>query len=107
VKQPLILASQYYLLLLLYNIAFTLTGTALVCMSAGHLTGAVFLCGKVLGFAGATGLYHFSAQPSYFYFRNAGYDMKTIIAIAFTIDIIACFLIIAIVAILLSWIHLF
>jgi hypothetical protein len=102
-KQPITLALQFYRLLLLYNIAFTILGVFLGLFAAGHLNAGVFLWGKLIGFAGALGIYHFSANQSYFYFRNAGYHIKNIIWITFALDIIVYILL----TLILTWSHLF
>jgi len=102
-KQPVTIALQFYFLLLLYNIAFTILGIFLGFFATGHLNAGILLWGKVTGFAGALGLYHFSANQSYFYFRNAGYHIKNIISIAFALDIIVYILL----TLIFTWSHLF
>lgn len=102
-KQPIILALQFYRLLLLYNIAFTTLGIFLSLFTVGHLNAAIILWGKLIGFGGALGLYHFSANQSYFYFRNAGYPISAIIWIAFAFDNL-CYILLALI---LIWSHVF
>lgn len=96
-----ILTIQFYQLLLLYNIAFTLLATFILVMEAGHLDAAVFLFGKVIGFFAAIGLQYYSSKQTYFYFRNAGCNITTLFINAFIIDA----LIYAILILLPSLIH--
>jgi hypothetical protein len=49
--------------------------------------GGLFLA-KILGFAGAVILYHYTTKETYYYFRNAGWRMRQIIALASIIDIV-------------------
>ncbi|MFD2871658.1 hypothetical protein ACFS5N_04195 [Mucilaginibacter ximonensis] len=102
-KQPINLAIQFYRLILLYNIAFTILGIFLGLFAVGHFNAGILLWGKLVGFGGALALYHYSASRSYFYFRNAGYAIKTIIRTAFAIDILLYIL----VTLILTWNHLF
>jgi len=89
-KRITILTFQYYKLLLFYNVAFTV----LIAKIAGPFNPATFLLAKLIGFTAAVALHYYSANKSYFYFRNAGYSIRYIILAAFLIDMSVYFLMI-------------
>ena len=68
-KRTAILTFQYYRILLVYNIAFTIVWIAFALYGFGELNLIILL-------------------ESYFYFRNAGYRMRRIVLQAFLTDII-------------------
>jgi hypothetical protein len=89
-KRLSVLTIQFYKVLLLYNIAFTIVAQVLV-LSGGIKIGALsFLVAKLMGFAFAVGLHYFISKDEYFYFRNAGYSMRWIILSAATVDVLFC-----------------
>jgi hypothetical protein len=63
---------------------------------AGALTIGNLFYAKLIGFGGAAGLQYYSAKETYFYFRNAGYRIRQVIASAFAIDFILFAIIITI-----------
>ena len=86
------LVFQYYRLLLVYNIAFSILGiflTSIFLKSAdtGFNPGYLFY-GKLTGYLAAVGLYHYSSSNSYFYFRNAGLSIRRLSVYSFGFDII-------------------
>jgi len=85
-KRLSILIIQFYQLLLLYNIAFTLLAIFILVLETGRLDSGVFLFAKIMGFLSAIGLHYYSSKQSYFYFRNAGYRVITIFIGAFAVD---------------------
>jgi hypothetical protein len=93
-KRLTILSFQYYRLLLVYNLAFTILVVFLFGFGA-DVDAASFLFAKITGFASAAGLYYYMAKDSYFYFHNAGYRIWQIIVNAFVIDLLLCVLIIS------------
>lgn len=100
-KRLSIITTQFYRLLLLYNIAFTLLTTTLFYFNAGAIDAPTFVFAKIAGFAAAVSLHYYSAKETYFYFRNAGYRVKQIVLSAFVIDIAVCTLIIMLFKIIL------
>ena len=89
-----ILTLQFYQLLLLYNIAFTLLATFIFWFEARTLNAVIFFPAKVFGLAAALGLHYYSSKQTYFYFRNAGYRMVTLFSGAFAFDILVYLLIV-------------
>jgi uncharacterized membrane protein len=72
---------------LLYNIAFTVLTVGIFYLVAGQFTVGSFLAAKIIGFIIAVGLHYNWSKHSYFYFRNAGYRISTVITAAFAFDI--------------------
>jgi hypothetical protein len=101
-KRLSILAFQFYQLLVLYNIAFTIVALMLTLFSGGKISIASFLIAKLMGFAFAVGLHYFISKNEYFYFRNAGYSMRWIILSTLAVDVLV-YLVIALLSILLSY----
>jgi hypothetical protein len=85
-KRLYILTFQFYRLILLYNIAFTILTIFISFFSGGFSSGS-FLFAKLVGFTGAVSLHYYSSKNTYLYFLNAGYSIKKIIACAFAVDI--------------------
>ncbi|MEZ2334920.1 hypothetical protein AB6735_04765 [Mucilaginibacter sp. RCC_168] len=104
-KRLSIITFQFYRLLLLYNIAFTVLALFLLIFNAGTINpGATVLLlipAKIIGFMCALALHYFSAKENYFYFRNAGYGMKRMFISAFVIDLSVCVLLIILFKIIL------
>lgn len=100
-----IITFQFYRLLLLYNIAFTVLALFLLIFNAGTINpGAAVLLlipAKIIGFMCAVALHNFSSKENYFYFRNAGYGMRRMFISAFAIDISVCILLIILSKIIL------
>lgn len=92
-KRITILTLQFYQLLLLYNIAFTLLTAGIFYLVAGELNAGIFLVAKIIGFIAAIGLHYYSSKQTYFYFRNAGYHILTFFIGAFVFDILVYILI--------------
>lgn len=82
-KRTAILTFQYYRILLLYNIAFTIVWLAFALYGFGEMNMVVVFWAKVSGFVSAAFLNYYSAKESYFYFRNAGYRMRRVIITTF------------------------
>ena len=96
-KRTAILAFQYYRILLLYNVAFTIVWVAFALYGFGELNAVTLFWAKISGFVSAAFIHYYSAKESYFYFRNAGYRMRRVIITAFLADalsLIAIFLVI-------------
>jgi membrane-associated HD superfamily phosphohydrolase len=89
-----ILTLQYYRLLVLYNVAFTILALLLLVFNAATVNTPIFLFAKIIGFISAVSLHHFSVKENYFYFRNTGFGMKRMIINAFIIDTALCVLLI-------------
>jgi hypothetical protein len=89
-----ILTLQFYQLLLLYNIAFTLLTAGIFYLIADGFNAGIFLIAKIIGFIAAIGLHYYSSKQSYFYFRNAGYRIITLFIGAFTFDMLIYLLIV-------------
>ncbi len=88
------LSLQFYRMLLLFNIACSLLGIALVWYGFGFInSGNVFLA-KLLGFTGAVVLYQYNAKETYYYFRNAGCRVRRITVIAFLADFLVYILLV-------------
>jgi len=85
-KRTAILTFQYYRILLLYNVAFTILWIGIALYGFGELNAVVLFWAKVSGFVSAAFLNYYSAKESYFYFRNAGYQMRRVILTAFLAD---------------------
>ncbi|NOW95258.1 hypothetical protein [Mucilaginibacter sp. SG564] len=101
-KRLSIITFQFYRLLLLYNIAFTILALFLLLFNAASLNAGIFVFAKVIGFTCAVALhYFFSAKENYFYFRNAGYGMRRMFVSAFAIDLSICISLITITKIIL------
>ena len=100
-----IITLQFYRLLLLYNIAFTVLALFLLIFNAGTInprTAVLLLIpAKIIGFMCALALHYFSAKENYFYFRNAGYGMRRMFISAFAIDLSICVLLITLSKIVL------
>jgi hypothetical protein len=85
-KRTAILTFQYYRILFLYNVAFTILWIAFALYGFGELNAVVLFWAKISGFASAAALNYYMAKQSYFYFRNAGYRMRRMIITAFLAD---------------------
>jgi len=85
------LVLQYYRLLLVYNIAFSILGLFLIWFNTG-LSPVYLFYGKLVGYLSAVGLYHYSSAKSYFYFRNAGLSIRRLSFYSLGLDIIISFL---------------
>jgi hypothetical protein len=85
-KRTAILTFQYYRILLLYNIAFTIVWIAFALYGFGELNAVALFWAKLSGFASAAALNYYMDKQSYFYFRNAGYRMRRVIITAFLAD---------------------
>ena len=85
-KRTAILTFQYYRILLLYNLAFTILWIGIALYGFGELNAVVLFWAKISGFASAAALNYYMAKQSYFYFRNAGYRMRRVIITAFLAD---------------------
>jgi hypothetical protein len=96
-----IITFQFYKLLLLYNIAFTVLALFLLVFNGAPLSATTFVSAKVIGFLSAVALHNFSSKENYFYFRNAGYGMRRMFISAFAIDISVCILLIILSKIIL------
>ncbi|MDR3695902.1 hypothetical protein [Mucilaginibacter sp.] len=77
---------QFYKTVLLFNIACTLLAIAVVWYGFGHIDAFILFIAKILGFAGAILLHRYSAKETYYYFRNAGYRVRSVILLAFLVD---------------------
>jgi len=88
-KRTAILTIQYYRILLVYNVTFTIVWIFLALFGFGELNAVVLFWAKISGFISASVLQGYSAKESYFYFRNAGYRMRRIVLQAFLMDIIS------------------
>ena len=88
-KRTVILTFQYYRILLVYNVAFTIVWIAFASYGFGELNPAILFWAKISGFISAAVLQGYSAKESYFYFRNAGYRMRCILLQAFSADVIS------------------
>jgi len=86
------LTLQFYKLLLLYNIVFSTLAIFIIALGTGFVSVGVFLFAKLIGFGSAVGLQYFFSKDSYFYFRNAGFEMRRIILSALVLDIFFCLL---------------
>lgn len=82
---------QYYRLLLVYNIAFSVL-TITIVYFMGSLTSATLFWCKLSGYFAAVSLYHYSAAKSYFYFRNAGLSIRWLSVYSLGIDVIVAFI---------------
>jgi hypothetical protein len=87
-KRSITLTFQYYRIVLLYNIAFTIVWIALALFGFGELNAVVLFWAKVCGFVSAIAIYYYSANQTYFYFRNAGFRMRRILLQAFLMDVL-------------------
>jgi len=99
-KRTAILTFQYYRILLLYNLAFTILWIGIAFYGFGELNVVALFWAKVSGFVSAAFIHYYSAKESYFYFRNAGYRMRRVIITAFLADalsLIAIFLLFTII----------
>lgn len=96
-----ILTFQFYRLLMLYNIAFTILVLFFLVFNAAKLNSVTFLFAKIIGFISAVSLHYFSAKENYFYFRNAGYSMRRVFISAFAVDLSICILLIILFEIIL------
>jgi hypothetical protein len=92
-KRTVILTFQYYRILLLYNVAFTIVWIAFALYGFGELNAAALLWAKICGFLSAAALNYYMAKQSYFYFRNAGYRMRRVIVSAFFADLLSFILV--------------
>ncbi|MBB6112359.1 hypothetical protein SAMN05421821_118111 [Mucilaginibacter lappiensis] len=96
---------QFYRLLLLYNIAFTVLALFLLIFNAGSINAGtvvvLLISAKIIGFISALALHYFSAKENYFYFRNAGYGIKRMFISTFAIDLSICVLLIILSKIIL------
>ena len=86
-KRTAILTFQYYRILLLYNVAFTIVWIAFALYGFGELNAVTLFWAKASGFVSAAFLHYYFANESYFYFRNAGYRMRRVIITAFFADV--------------------
>ncbi|MBB3056015.1 hypothetical protein [Mucilaginibacter gotjawali] len=77
---------QFYKILLLFNIACTLLAIAVVWYGFGHIDAFILFIAKIFGFAGAVMLHQYSAKETYYYFRNAGYRMRSVVLMALLAD---------------------
>jgi len=68
----------------------------LILVGAGSLNAGNLLFAKLMGFAGAAGLQYYSSKNTYFYFRNAGYRVRQVIASALLVDVLLIILLITI-----------
>lgn len=100
-----IITLQFYRLLLLYNIAFTVLTLFILVFNMGifdpRIIIILLLPAKVIGFVSAVALHYYSAKENYFYFRNAGYSMKHMFMSTFAIDLSICVLLIILSKIIL------
>jgi len=101
-----LLSIQFYRILLLYNLASTITVLFCMTLYAIPIATGSFLFAKVVGFLSAVALHNYSHKQSYFYFRNAGYHMRQVIATTFAVDVLV-YLIITLLGslIFLIWHH--
>ena len=88
-KRTAVLTFQYYRILLLYNVAFTILWIGIAVYGFNELNAVVLFWAKISGFVSAAFLNYYSAKQSYFYFRNAGYRMRSIIITAFFADVLS------------------
>jgi hypothetical protein len=86
-KRLATISLQYYKLLWVYNLAFTVLATILAAGILGSLNAGTFFTAKVIGYLCAIGLHYYSSSKSYFYFMNAGYHMRKIFISAAVIDV--------------------
>ncbi|SDE26376.1 hypothetical protein SAMN05216464_10523 [Mucilaginibacter pineti] len=100
-KRSGIITLQFYRLLLIYNVTFTLLPMSLVLLNSGSINTGVFIYSKIVGFMAGVGLHYFSEKKTYFYFRNSGYRVTRIITSAFVIDLSICAIIITVSKLLL------
>ena len=56
---------------------------AVVWYGFGHVDAFILFIAKILGFTGAVLLHRYAAKETYYYFRNAGYRMRSVILTAF------------------------
>jgi hypothetical protein len=62
-------------------------GIAVVWYGFGYIDAFIVFIAKILGFAGAVALHWYSAKETCYYFRNAGYRMRSVILTGFLADI--------------------
>jgi hypothetical protein len=87
-KRLTIITLQFYRLLVLYNIAFSILAMAIFTFDSASINAGSFLFAKLIGFIAAISLHYYSAKQTYFYFLNTGYSMWRIYLYAFAIDIL-------------------
>ncbi|WP_374949116.1 hypothetical protein [Mucilaginibacter sp.] len=87
------LTTQYYRTLWLYNVSFTLCFFVLSGFGMGFNAVSLFYC-KVFGFCGAALLHYYSASNTYFYYRNAGMQVRRLFLYALLMDVLASLLLI-------------
>lgn len=69
--------------------AFTILWIGIAVYGFNELNAVVLFWAKISGFVSAAFLNYYSAKQSYFYFRNAGYRMRSIIITAFFADVLS------------------
>ncbi len=87
-KKLLCLALQYYRILLLYNVLFTVVWLVFAWYGFGKLNIVVWFWAAVCGFWSAVLLHYYTASNTYFYFRNAGVRMRRVILLTFLVDLL-------------------
>jgi len=63
-------------------------GLLLIWYGFGSVNAGNLFIAKILGFTGAVMLHRYSAKETYYYFRNAGYRMRSVVLSAFGADIL-------------------
>jgi hypothetical protein len=98
------LVLQYYRTLLVYNISFTLLCFVITGLGASFNPVVMFFC-KLIGFIAASGLHYYSAANTYFYYRNAGINIKRLFTYACMADALASLLFIIPFTIISNLLH--
>jgi len=104
-KRLATISLQYYKLLWVYNLAFTVLATFLAVGILGVLNAGTLFTAKAIGYLSAIGLHYYSSSKSYFYFMNAGYHMRKIFISAGIIDFAVYMLILLSASILKTCLH--
>jgi hypothetical protein len=86
-KRLSILTFQFYRLLLVFNVAFSLLSIFIIVLYFGLISTTGFFFAKIAGIIAAIAIHYYSASESYFYFRNAGCRIRQIILYTVALDI--------------------
>lgn len=85
-KRLITLTLQYYRTLLVYNITFTFLCMLLTGFSGINNT-VLLLFSKIIGFTGAAALHYYSSAKTYFYYRNAGLQLRRLYCYGYLTDL--------------------
>lgn len=78
----------FYRPLLVWNLLFSVTGFSGILLYGAGFTGVFFII-KLLGYTSSVWFQYYFSNKTFYYYRNAGYTVRSLYLYVFLVDILA------------------